>query len=284
MRVERRRILGMGLLSLLASYWKPAQAKLPAYANIAEFRTIVMAALKKEPGVVSVTADPSGPAKFVVVAGGEPVTANVTNIFGYINAYPDENAEKIVANFVNSLIRPGRKVEDRNLVAVVRTKQYIDQILANGLEVLVEPAGADLMVLYMADLPDSMSPVMESDMRGRDLARVRKVALNNIGQWLPKVVADGQLGDGVLYYVEGNTMLSTSLILLDDFWKSVAGRFPGDVLIALPRKDQLFLFDDTPQVRSGVRRSIAATMEDNFNLLSSQLYARRGGKIVAVTD
>ncbi len=284
MRVERRGILGMGLLAVLGACWRPVQAKLPAYANIAEFRAIIMAAFKKEPGVVSVTADPSDPAKFQVVTGAGPVTADVTNIYGYINAYPEENAEKIVANFVSSLVRPERKVDDRNLVAVIRTKQYIDQILAGGLNVLHESAGADLAILYMADLPDAMSPVMANDMPGRDLASVRKAALNNVEQWLPKVVSDGQLGDGVLYYVEGNTMLSTSLILLDDFWKSVAGRFPGDALIALPRKDQLFLFDDRPEVRAGVRRLINATMEDNFNLLSPQLYARRAGKIVAVTD
>jgi hypothetical protein len=33
-----------------------------------------------------------------------------------------------------------------------------------------------------------------------------------------------------------------------------------------------------------VRRLIDATFQDNFNLLSPQLYARRGGKIVAVAD
>ncbi|HWI86318.1 MAG TPA: hypothetical protein VNT42_08365, partial [Sphingomonas sp.] len=95
-----------------------------------------------------------------------------------------------------------------------------------------------------------------------------------------------ELGAGVLYYVEGNTMLSTSLILLDDFWKFVAARFPGNVLIALPRKDQLFLFDDDGNAasRAAIRRLIDVTFEDNFNLLSRRLYARRGGTIVAVTD
>jgi len=78
-------------------------------------------------------------------------------------------------------------------------------------------------------------------------------------------------------------MLSTSLILLEDFWKSVARRFPGDVLIALPRKDQLFVFDDNPNARAGARRLIDETISEGFNLLSSGLYARRGGKIEAVS-
>jgi hypothetical protein len=56
------------------------------------------------------------------------------------------------------------------------------------------------------------------------------------------------------------------------------------VLIALPRKDQLFLFDDKPEFHAGVRRLIDVTFQDNFNLLSPQLYARRNGKIEAVLD
>jgi hypothetical protein len=75
-------------------------------------------------------------------------------------------------------------------------------------------------------------------------------------------------------------MLSTSLILLDEFWKSIQTRFPGDVLIALPRRDQLFIFDDDPQVEAAARRLIDVTTHDNFNLLSSKLYARRNSKIV----
>jgi len=283
MRIERRGIFGLALLSLVPGWWGAAKARPHSYANMTELRAVVMAAFKKQRGVSSVTADPHDPAKFRVAIGKETATADITNIFGYINAYPEEDSEKIIANFVSSLTRPQRKVEESNLVAVIRTKEYIDQLLASGLKVLHEPAGADLMTLYMADLPDSMSPVMTNDLPGRSLADIRKLALGNVRKWLPKVVADGQLGDGVLYFVEDDTMLSTSLILLEDFWKSVARRFPEDVLIALPRKDQLFVFDDNPNARAGARRLIDETISEGFNLLSSGLYARRGGKIEAVS-
>ena len=136
----------------------------------------------------------------------------------------------------------------------------------------------------MADLPDSMSPIAPKDVPGKDFQTVREIALNNMRRWLAKVVADNQLQLGVLYVVQDNTMLSTSLILLDEFWKSIETRFPGDVLIALPRRDQLFIFDEGDSAAKTVaRRLIDATTRENFNLLSQKLYARRGGKIVLVT-
>jgi len=285
MRVKRRGILGVGLFSLLAVTWlASARAKPRGFATIAEFRQHVMTILKNRHLAESVVADRTDPAKFKMVVRGEEATVDVTNTYGYITAYPDENANEPVERFIRSITEDHEApVDDAHIVAVVRSREYVASM---KLEVLSEPLGADLVVLYMADRPDAMSPLTKNDVHGRDLASVRTVALNNVRQWLPKIVSNGELGAGVLYYVEGNTMLSTSLILLDDFWKSVAARFPGDVLIALPRKDQLFVFDDdgNAAMRAGIRRLIDLTFEDNFNLLSRQLYARRGGKIVAVAD
>ncbi len=272
----------MGLLSLLAGCWKPARARTRISGDIAEFRQRVMAIIRDRHLADNVMADPANPAQFAMTAHGERSTVDVTNVFGYLRANPEDNPSEIVDRFVRSITYDHNKpVEEGEIVAVIRTRDYVDSI---GPAVMQEPLGADLVILYMADEPDAMKPLAKADLPGRSLTNVHEAALENIRKWLPKVVADDGLGDGVLYFVEGNTMLSTSLILLDDFWKSVATRFPGDVLIALPRKDQLFLFDDNAKVRAGVRRLIAATIDENLNLLSPQLYARRGGTIVAVPD
>ena len=271
----------MGLFSLIAGFWKPAQAKTGQFGNVAEFRQHIMTLLKERHLAENLVADPADPAAFKMTARGEQSSVNVTNVYGYVTAYPEENSSEIIDRFIRSITDDHEApVKDDEIVAVLRTRDYVDQM---GPEILCEPLGADLMILYMADRPDAMEPLSTDQLPGKSLADVRGIALSNIRKWLPKVVANNDLGDGALYYVEGNAMLSTSLILLDDFWKSVAGRFPGDVLIALPRKDQLFVFDDNAKTRAGVRRLIDATIEEGFNLLTPQLYARRGGKIVAVS-
>ena len=136
----------------------------------------------------------------------------------------------------------------------------------------------------MADRPDSIAPLEPEDVEGKDMASLRIIALDNQRRWLPKLVSDDSLKSGTLYFIEDNPMLSPTLLLLDDFWQSVAKRFPGDVIIALPRKDQLFLFDDNAQARIRALQLIDATFQEQFNLLSPVLYARRNGQIEVVPN
>ena len=106
--------------------------------------------------------------------------------------------------------------------------------------------------------------------------------VHNVRKWLSRVKSDDRLRVTTLYFIEGNTLLSPTLILLDEFWASIKGRYPGDVLIAVPRRDQLFIFNDNAEGPALARRMIDVTFKDNLNLLSDRIYARRNGKIVAV--
>ncbi len=280
----RRGLLAATIASWFSTWVTPARAKSIVLSDIAKFREFVMAAFRKRPGIDSVVGDSGDPAKFEIVMCDWSSTGDVTNLFGYLRAYPDEDVDKAVSRFINSLMeRRSSTVVDDMIVAVIRTRDYVDDLLGTGVDVLYEPLGADLVVLFMADRPDSLSTIQSEDLPGKPLSLVRKLALSNVRKWLPKIRSDDQLGDGVLYYVYENPTLSTSLIILDEFWKSISKRFPGDALIAIPRKDQLFVFEDgNPRARAHARQLIAATFQENFNLLSPKLYARRNGAIVAV--
>ena len=281
--IPRRGLFAMALFASLAGFLRLAKAQKRRFSNMAEFRELVVAALKRQPGVESAVVDPSDPAKINTKIGDTDVTSDVTNIFGYLNAYPDEDAEAAIDRFVRALTDAHlAKASEDNLVAVLRTLEYVDQLKSPGMELLYEPLVGELAILYMADLPDSLSPVAPKDFPDRTLSDLRGIALNNVKKWLPKIVSDGQLGIFYLYYVDGNTMLSTSLVLLDEFWLSIKSEFPGDVLFALPRRDQLFVFDaSNPQAQSAARQMIDVTFKDGFNLLSDKIFERRNGKLLA---
>jgi len=256
------------------------------FTDVAQFREFFIVTFMSQQDMGAAVAHPYDSAKLKITIGERELTGDLTNIFGYINSYPDEDADQLIERFIRSLTFAGSSmVEDGRIVAVIRTRDYIDFLLAKGLDVLFEPLCADLMITYMADQPDSMSPLTSKAVPGKDLQTVRKIALDNVRQWLPKVISDDQLQSCILYFVQGNTMLSTSLVLIDEFWDSIKARFPGDVLIALPRRDQLFIFGDgNPAVKRLARHLIDVTTQENFNLLSQDLFARRGDKIVLVTD
>jgi uncharacterized protein YtpQ (UPF0354 family) len=216
MRIDRRGVFAMGFFSWISAWLGPAKAKAASFGSIAEFRRHIMSTLERRRLASNLMADAADPAKFTMTVNGDTSTVDVTNVYGYINAYPENDSGEIIDRFIRSITEDqGQRVTEDSIVAVVRGREYVEGMPE---EVLHEPLGADLVILYMADLPDSMVLLTKDAVAGKDLASVRKIALDNIRKWLPKVVKDDSLRDGVLYYVEENTLLSTSLILLDDFW------------------------------------------------------------------
>ena len=132
----------------------------------------------------------------------------------------------------------------------------------------------------MVDNPESLIAFTEESRDHLSDGQLFELAKGNILPWLENVVEDKIVENASLFYVEGNTFLSPGLILLDEFWASVADRFPNDVIIAIPRRDQLFLFRaDAPNALTRARRLVEVTFEDEFNLLTPVLLIRRGGKI-----
>ena len=285
MRIGRRRLMVTGFASSMAAWMTSACAKGGSARDVGEVRQAVMAVFRAAPGVSKVIADPVDRAKFTAVINGATITADVTELSGYLAAYP-EDADEAIARFVRArLERQDVPVTDDMIVVVVRSRDYVDEVKRSGLAVLHEPIGADLFAVYMADRPDTVVLLTAEDLPGKSLGDTKKAALGNVRKWLPKVVADDSLGSGVLYYIEGNPTLSTGLLLVDEFWKSIQARFAGDVLVAVPRRDQLFIFDDSgPKTEAFARRLIKATYAEGFNLLSPRLYARRAGQIVAMPE
>jgi uncharacterized protein YtpQ (UPF0354 family) len=165
-------------------------------------------------------------------------------------------------------------VSEANLVAVLRDQAYVDHFnkIKGGL--LKESFVDGLVIVYMADMPGSMSIVTRREFP-RDVGEAHNIALNNVRKWLSRVQSDDRLRVTTLYFIEGNTLLSPTLILLDEFWTSIKGRYPGDVLIAVPRRDQLFIFNDNLEGPALARRMIDVTFKDNLNLLSDRIYSRR---------
>ncbi|MBP8233675.1 DUF1444 family protein [Rhizorhabdus sp.] len=281
----RRQLIVAGIVGSIAAWFGSTRATARSFGDVGELREAVMAAARAAPGVTKVVADPDNAAQFTSTIDGETVTSDVTNLFAFLSSHPDDNPDEAIARFVRSMAESlGAAITDDIIVPVVRTRDYVEDADGGGKTIFHEPFGADLITVYMADRPDSMAAIGVKDLPNRSLEDIRKTALSNLRKSLAKLVEDDELGFGMLYYVDDNPMLSPSLLLLDEFWQSIAARFSGDVLIALPRKDQLFLFEDDPRHAAAARRLIELTIEENFNLLTPQLYARRKGKVVAVSE
>lgn len=253
--------------------------------DIENLREAVIEIIRHKPSVSSAVPDASDPAKIIVRADEQTFTADLTNLLNRIRAYPDEDPVKLIQEFTASIgDLPNRFAGEENLIAVLRDKAYVDRISKMKTDALIEPFVGELMIVYMADMPGSMSVATQKEFSEKNLAELRRIALSNVGKWLGHLKSDDQLKVATLYFVEGNTMLSPTLILLDEFWTSIKDRYSGDVLIAVPRRDQLFILDDNVDGRALARRLIDVTLQDDFGILSDKIFARRNGKIFVVNE
>jgi uncharacterized protein YtpQ (UPF0354 family) len=282
---KRMLLAAIPFLSIIAWFKKAATADKRRFIDIKDLREAVIEIISRKSGVSSAAPDASDPAKITVRADERTFVADLTNLLNRIHAYPDEDPGKLIQEFTASIgDLQNRSAGEENLIAVLRDKTYVDRISKMKGDALIEPFVGELMIVYMADMPGSMSVVTQKEFSEKNLAELRRIALSNVRKWLGHLKSDDQLKSATLYFVEGNTMLSPTLILLDEFWASIKGRYSGDVLIAVPRRDQLFILNDNVDGRALARRLIDITLQDGFSLLSERIFARRNGEIVVVNE
>lgn len=272
----------MSLLTTLAGWFGKADAAPRRFRTMAALRDHVIGILRRTPGITEVTPDRTAAEKLSSKVGDNIVSSDLTNLFNRLRAYPDDNPDAMIGEYIRALTQFAQG--KGSFVLVLRTEGYMTEAGKSMPNLLYDPYVGDLCIAYMVDRPDSLTPVSLDDFPDKPANDIRSEARANARQWLAKVVADTAFGVGSLYYVEGNTTLSPSLVLFEGFWTSIQPRFPGNALIALPRRDQLFVFDDTQDGKAIAKRLIEVTMKEDFSLLSSRLYARRSGKIVAVEE
>jgi hypothetical protein len=133
---------------------------------VKELRDAIIGIVARKPGVTSAVPDASYPAKIIMQAEGLVYTIDLTNLFNRIRVYPDEDSDKLIGEFTAPLGRlKGRNPREENLVVVLRDKTYVDQISKMPSGALMEPFVGELTLVYMADIPDSMSAVARKDFR-----------------------------------------------------------------------------------------------------------------------
>ncbi|WP_162008288.1 hypothetical protein, partial [Xylella fastidiosa] len=72
-----------------------------------------------------VVPDLGDPARFTVTRSNGSSLHDVTNMFGYLTAYPDEDVEAGIQRLVRGYLEERTKVVgDDNIVAVIRDRQY----------------------------------------------------------------------------------------------------------------------------------------------------------------
>jgi hypothetical protein len=222
----------------------------------------------------------------------QKLVVDVTNLLGRIRDLPAAEAETEIQRFLRVLVLADSEENDfdaAHLIANIRPREHLGTVKPEEAEPGTGPAfenlEGDVVILYQIDATDSLASVSLSDVGGRSLAQLRELALENINMLMPQV-RKSEFSDGVfIFTVKDDEAISPALLLTEKFWTLLESQFPNGVLIAIPRRDAIFVFDKRlPNAAQTARNLIDGTFKTEPDLLSEYIFERRDGKLQVVAE
>lgn len=146
---------------------------------------------------------------------------------------------------------------------------------------LTEPLVGDLVVTYAFDLPGTFEMFTTRDMNelGMTRAEVRSAAIANLRKQVAQVRTEGT--PPVFMLVTGND-LEACLLLLDDVWEPYARKVSGEMVVAVPTRELVFVTGSNSKAGMQVIREVIveSRKEEKTHSLTQHLLTRRNGKWV----
>jgi len=278
----------------LSGFVATAHSDTPAFKDAAALRADVISRLKGDNRVKEATPDPADPARLSVTrvrpGKDQKLEVDVTNLLGRLRELPAEEVEPEIRRFLNVLVLTDTEggFDADHLIANIRPREHLDAFKGDavpGKGPAYENLAGDVVILYQIDAEESLSSVPISDVGGRSLVQLRQLALENIDKQMPRVRQE-EIREGIsIFTVEGDEAISPALLLTEKFWALLEPQFPNGVLIAIPRRDSILVFDKRlPNAVQIARTLITKVFRDEPDLLSEYVFERRDGTFQVVAE
>lgn len=142
-----------------------------------------------------------------------------------------------------------------------------------------EPLVADLLITYAFDLPERFQMVSGRDVKRLGLSpeELRATAVTNLKQRLGNI---GRAGEPPLMKLVVGDNLEACVLLMDDFWESLAGKIPPEIVVGVPTRDILLVSSSHSAMGIKLLRDAVkdARTGENTHWLSDQLLVWRANK------
>jgi uncharacterized protein YtpQ (UPF0354 family) len=142
--------------------------------------------------------------------------------------------------------------------------------------VLSEDYNDELVIVYAMDEANRTRYLMANEEIGVARKDLRKLAVRNLDRLLPQVQLkhDGDVG-----LMTANGDYEASLLLFDEIWRGGKVKVDGDIVVAVPAKDALFITGSNN--REGIARLRKAATElkaQSRYQLTDTLFVYRDGR------
>jgi ankyrin repeat protein/uncharacterized protein YtpQ (UPF0354 family) len=143
-----------------------------------------------------------------------------------------------------------------------------------------KPFIKDLIIMYAVDGPGTIRYLSNKDVVGLNLSvdELHRIAVTNLVRLLPPLSIQEDNG---IYTVTCDSNYEASLVLIDEVWDKAHFAVRGEIVVAVPARDRLFVTgsDSAEHIR---RLSLLAQEQaaESRYAVSSKLLIRREGKVV----
>lgn len=144
---------------------------------------------------------------------------------------------------------------------------------------LTEPLAGDLLVTYALDMPGAFRMLRGGDMRKMGLTpgEVHAAAMANLRRQVTRIE---QAGESPLLILATGGDMEACLLLMDEVWDVYAEKVPGDLVVAVPARNAVFVTGSKSEAGLQVVRATAAQVfkDAGNHALCADLLVRRTGR------
>lgn len=223
---------------------------------------------------------------YIKKADGLELNFFLDNAYSAYVADPESKGE-IVERYIASLLDAGEPppAERSRVVPIVKDRGWLKETVratarvgGKGVEYVWEPLNDDLVIVYALDTPESVqyiSPRMLEELE-LDRSQLRALAVENLAALLPKV----ELREyPLLQRIVADGNYDASLLLFDSLWSGGSIKVDGEIVVAVPARNALFVAGSNDKNALRELRELARDVvrEGNYTL-TDRLFVYRKGK------
>jgi len=285
MKPSLRIVLIAALLSFTAGCKEqPAKKAVSRFSTPAEFAEQVAEVYrKKDP---SLKVEVVGELELRVMgASGKGFTNFLNNTYDAYRQAPeakDETIGKLVDVSLRSFAEGEKPLDRSRIVPVVKDRAWLAEIrkAAKGEERLYEDLNEELVIVYAEDRDGGVAyPFAKAfEELGVDRKEVRALACENLKNLLPELQRVGEDG---YYILTADGTYEASLLLLENLWKPEKLEVKGEIVVAIPARDTLFVTGtEEKEALAKVKLAAKKIAGESAYRLTPTLFVFRGGKFV----
>ncbi len=260
------------------------------YPDILSLRSEVLERLRRLDGVASAT--PLGEDLGLIAvkpAGGDGDTCNiyVGNLFDRLRDVEAEAIDASIDEFVtlvSTTFVPQRPVATA-IYANLRPRSWFENSQVESGVFFDDEFLGDAIVLYQHRVNGMLGSIEYTELAelgGGD--SVRASAIDNTRHLLDDLGVEDYNDVASIYFLTNHPSLVTGLLLTGEFRKIVEAKYPAGVLIAVPRRDDIIVFNKAKEGALSRARDYVDGVFDKEepDLVSRHVFEWRDGKLAVV--